>query len=343
MNSVDRVNAVLTYKTPDRVPVAFHNYLQAAAQAGVTDFGAWLFDPHAMAEAHMALWKELGHDVIQVENSTCAMADALGCEVAYDKELPPHVIEPVIKDYRQLADMKPPDPFTTEPLKSLVRAVEILVNELGDQVYIQGRADQGPMALAISIMDSQVFLMDCIDPDKEEQVHALLHFCTRCIIRLCEAMKNVGANGTCIGGMGTSLISPAIWQKYERIYQEKYVQACRRIGLHSFTHTCGDETNIVPDIVATGCDALELDPRSNASDVANAARGKCAVLGMIDPVGALGEGTPEQVMDKAREMFEVFGTNTAFIVGAGCALPAYTPMENCRALVEAANRFGHFS
>ena len=290
----------------------------------------------------MALWKELGHDVIQVENSTCAMADALGCEVAYDKELPPHVIEPVIKDYRQLADMKPPDPFTTGPLKSLVRTVDILVRELGSHVYIQGRADQGPMALAISIMASQGFLMDCIDPDKEEQVHALLDFCTRCIIRLCEAMKSVGANGTCIGGLGTSLISPSIWRQYERIYQAKYVQSCRRIGLHSFTHTCGDETRIVPDIVATGCDALELDPRSNATDVANAIRGKCAVLGMIDPVAELGVSTPEQVMDKAREMFDVFHSDTAFIVGAGCALPAHTPVANCRALVEAAHRFGVF-
>lgn len=342
MNSLERINVVLDGKRPDRVPVAFHNFLQAAAVTGVNDLGAWLHDGEAMAEAQANLWRRTGHDVIQLESGTCTMASALGCEVAFDKQLPPHVVTPVLKDYAQLAGMEPPDPFRVEPLKSQMRAAEILISELGRKVFIQARADQGPMALAISIMDKQEFLMDCVDPDRERQVHALLDFCTRCIIRLCVAFKQIGAQGTCIGGMGTSLVSPAVWTKYERIYQVKIAEACRRLGLRSFTHTCGNETRLLPSLVATGCECLELDPRSTATEVARAIQGRCAVLGMIDPVSVLGHGTADEVRAAAREMFEVFRPASALIIGAGCALPPYTPVENCRALVETAREFGHF-
>jgi uroporphyrinogen decarboxylase len=342
MNSLERINAVLDLKRPDYVPVAFHNFLQAAAVTGVDDLGAWLHDGDAMAEAHTVLWRKVGQDMIQLESGTCTMASALGCEVAFGKKLPPHVTVPVLKSYEQLADMEPPDPFRVEPLKSQMRATEILMTRLGREVYIQARADQGPMALAISIMDKQEFLMDCVDPDKERPVHALLDFCTRCIVRLCEAFKQVGAHGTCIGGMGTSLVSPQVWMQYEGVYQKRYVQACRRLGLHSFTHTCGKEAKLIPDLVATGCDCLELDPRSTAVEVAKAIRGKCAVLGMIDPVTVLGQGTPADVRAAARQMFAVFLPDTAFIAGAGCALPPDTPIENCQALVEAAKEFGRY-
>jgi len=342
MNSLERVNAVLELKRPDRIPVGFHNFLQAAAMAGVADLGAWLHDGDAMAEAHQGLWRKVGFDIIQLESGTCTMASALGCDVAFPKQLPPHVVTPVLKDYAQLATMEPPDPFTVEPLKAQLRATQILVSELGRQVFIQARADQGPMALAISIMDKQQFLMACLDPELENQVHALLDFCTRCIIRLCEAFKAVGAHGTCIGGMGTSLVSPQVWQKFERLYQERYVQACRRLGLYSFTHTCGREDRLIPSLVATGCHALELDSLSTAATVAQATRGRCAVLGMVDPVKVLGEGTPADVRQAAAHVFDAFLPEASLIIGAGCALPPYTPLANCQALVEAARELGRY-
>ena len=45
-------------------------------------------------------------------------------------------------------------------------------------------------------------------------------------------------------------------------------------------------------------------------------------------------------MEAAAEMMEVFRESGALILGAGCALPPYTPVENCEALVEAAEKFG---
>ena len=91
----------------------------------------------AMADSHLSVWREVGHDMIQLENSTCAMAGALGCEIGYDKSLPPHVISPLIDSYELLDDLEPPDPFTVQPLKARVEAADILQKRVGDRVFVQ--------------------------------------------------------------------------------------------------------------------------------------------------------------------------------------------------------------
>ena len=102
MNSLDRIDAVLSGRKPDRIPVARHNYPQVARVTGIDDRGAWFFDGPAMAEAHIGVGRDVGHDRIQIENSPRAMAHAIGCEVTNDKTLPPHVSRPRLESYSDL-------------------------------------------------------------------------------------------------------------------------------------------------------------------------------------------------------------------------------------------------
>jgi hypothetical protein len=44
-----------------------------------------------------------------------------------------------------------PDPETTFPLNEMLKATRILVKETQGRVFIMGRADQGPMALAAAL------------------------------------------------------------------------------------------------------------------------------------------------------------------------------------------------
>lgn len=53
------------------------------------------------------------------------MAGVLGCEVAFDRRLPPHVVAPVLKSHSQLAAMELTDPRRTEPLQGVrARTIE---------------------------------------------------------------------------------------------------------------------------------------------------------------------------------------------------------------------------
>jgi uroporphyrinogen-III decarboxylase len=56
------------------------------------------------------------------------------------------------------------------------------------------------------------------------------------------------------------------------------------------------------------------------------------LLGNLNPVAVLLDGTPEMVTHEVSECHRLAGDR--FIVGAGCEVPAATPDENLRALCE---------
>ena len=227
-----------------------------------------------MAEAQIKTWEYFQHDVIQIENGVTAMAQALGCEVIYPKNQPPHVVKTVLNDLNAVEKLKLPDPEKTFPLNQNVKATRIISRELGEKVFLVGRADQGPMALALAIYGVEKFLTDITDPDKEGQIKYLLDFCSRCNVVYGLAHGKAGAHATCIGGAGLSLISPAMYQKYEFPFQAKYVAGIKKQRMKAFIHICGKEDAILNDMVNTGADALELDPLTQPLLAKKAAQGK---------------------------------------------------------------------
>lgn len=107
-------------------------------------------------------------------------------------------------------------------------------------------------------------------------------------------------------------------------------------------HICGNATPILTDMVSSGAQILELDQKADKAKAKAAAQGKTVLLGPIDPSGVLAHGTPELVMEKAREAIEIMAPGGGFILASGCALPATTPDENIDALIEAAKKYGTY-
>ena len=339
MNSLERVNRVLEHGIPDRVPVALHNFLMAGTFIGCSDLSAMLQDGNLMAEAQIKAWEYLQHDVIQIENGVIVLAQALGCKVVYPRNEPPHVTEAVLKDLNMLDKIELPEPEKTFPLNEIIKATEIVSRKLGKDVFIVGRADQGPMALAAAIYGVERLLRDITDPDKEEQINHLLDFCSKCNIVYGLAHKRAGAHATCIGGYGLSIISPATYRKYELPCEKKFVYEIKNQGMKAFIHICGKEDTILQDMVGTGADTLELDPLTQPLLAKKFARGKTTLLGFMDPI-EIAKGTPVSIRERCREIIEILAIGGGFILSPGCALPIDTPAENVKAMVDAAKEYG---
>jgi uroporphyrinogen-III decarboxylase len=118
----------------------------------------------AMAEAQLAAWREFRHDVIMHEIGVCAEAEAMGARVHYQPDQPPHVAEPLITRPEDIEKLRVPDPETTYPLNELLKGTRILAAETRGQVHINGRADQGPIALALALCGPEQFLEMLMEP-----------------------------------------------------------------------------------------------------------------------------------------------------------------------------------
>jgi uroporphyrinogen decarboxylase len=71
-------------------------------------------------------------------------------------------------------------------------------------------------------------------------------------------------------------------------------------------------------------------------------RGVAAFLGPVNPE-LISNGTPAEVEDAAREAIDVLGPGGGLILGPGCALGHTTPLDNIRALIEAAWTYGVYN
>ncbi len=340
MTSLDRVLQVIAGGVPDRVPVALHNFLMAARLAGhsLTD---GLRDGDLLAEAQLLAWRRFGHDMLLVESGTTAMAEALGCGVGYSTHAAPRVVAPVITCWADLDRLVLPDPERCPPLARVLYAVRRLRAELGDQVFIMGRADQAPLALAACLRGYESLLMDLVDPASARPLAQLLDHCLAATERYALALRAAGAHGTCIGELGPDVVSPALYRQWAWPRLRAFFGHRRAEGYAAGLHQCGRTTAVLPEMVATGAAFLELDPRTELA-AAKAAAATTTVLGMVDPAQVLALGTPTEVAAASRQALATMGPGGGFVLGPGCALVAETPPENVQALIDTAHRHGRY-
>ena len=331
--------AVLDHKIPDRVPVALHNFLIAARMVRA-DFGDLLRSGEMLAEAQFAAWREFGHDVIMHENGVCAEAEALGCEILYTRDVPPHVREPIIRSFDDVAKLRIPDPEKTFPLNELLQATRILVKETQGRVFIMGRADQGPVALALALCGPENFLLAAGDSRLRPKILELLSFTSRMNVAFGEAQRRAGAHGSSIGVAGSSLISPQMYDELELPGNQCFCHAMRAVGCRSFVHSCGNETKLLPHLMRSGADCLELDPLTDPHVCKRSTQGKISVLGMLDPHGVLRRGDVEEVRRHTQDIMRIMAPHGGFLMGPGCCLPPDTPPASIHSVMECAKRLG---
>ncbi len=342
MTSLERIMTVIAGGIPDRVPTDLHNFLMASRMAGFP-LPQCLQDGELMAESQLLAWRYFGHDALLVENGTTGVAQAMGCGIVFSETAAPRVKEPVLKSLSDIDQLEIPDPEKQHPLCEVLKAVRILRRELGNRVFIMGRADQAPMALAAAIRGHGDFWMDLGLCENLSLIERVLDVCLETTTRYALALQRAGAHGTCIGEVGSDIVSPSVYRTLVLPRLEKFFDAMARAGFAAALHQCGNTEAVLPEMVASGADILELDPSTDLRAAKGAAQGATTVLGMVDPANVLHRGTPELVERKSREALEVLAPGGGFILGPGCALVPETPEENVMALIESARRYGVYN
>ena len=341
MNSIERTLRTLSFQPVDRVPVDLHNFMVTPRFLGVTDYAEFFRDGEAMAEAQIKAWERYGHDVVMVENGTAALAEACGVQVEYLKDSAPVAKTPAISSLDEVDNLEVPDPYKDPLLSELLKTTRIVVEEIGDRVFVMGRADQGPFSLACEIRGMSAFLLDLALGKKLDKIHQLLDFCRSVSERYVIAQIEQGAHATSIGDSpsGPDVISPKYYREFAYPYVKDLVSNIKKKDIILAYHICGNSTPIIEDMVSTGTAILEIDQKADQQASKAAAAGKATLLGPIDPSEVMANGTPELVMEKCNEALENLSPGGGFILGPGCALPPNTPDENIDAMIEAAKKF----
>lgn len=163
-----------------------------------------------MAEANIKYFDYFNHDVINIENGTVAMAEAMGCKVCYSENEPPKLLKPVLTNLKDVYNLKSVNPYKDGTLPEVLEATSRVAEQLGKEVFIIGEGDQGPFSLAAMLRGPEQFLIDLVEEENSAEIEYLLNFCTSNIKAYLDAQIKSGAHATSIGDSlsGPDVVSP---------------------------------------------------------------------------------------------------------------------------------------
>ena len=337
MNGYERISAALRGEQPDATPVMLHNFMMAAREAGVT-MREFRTNPVVMAKTFGMAVEKYGLDGIMVDVNTATLAGALGVPVEFPGDEPAVCRGALLSELKQVRELAPPDVAKYEGVQAWLEAVRLLKKQYSGQVFVRGNCDQAPFSLASLVRGAENWMLDLMEPENEEDAFRLLDYCYEATTQFLRLMAGTGADMISNGdsSAGTSLISPRMHRKFAHPYEKRVAEFAHALKLPYALHVCGNARAILPELVATGSDALELDFKTESEAAHTAMKDTTTLIGNIDPTGVIAMGTAAEVYTSCRRLIDLFADTPRFILNSGCGLPAMTPEANIRAMMRAA-------
>jgi hypothetical protein len=151
--------------------------------------------------------------------------------------------------------------------------------------------------------------------------------------------------GDDIGGKGGLLMGPELSRKYAIPCYERIVNLCSEYRVPVSLHSCGNATEIIPDLIDIGVVMYNpVEPTSGADiyEVHKKYGGKICLSGNIDIANVLAFGTPDEVEEDVRQHIEYLAKDGAYILTSSHSITNDIPFENFMAMMKAGHRYGRY-
>ena len=199
---------------------------------------------------------------------------------------------------------------------------------VGREKLIEGWIE-GPIAEAADLRGLNNLMMDFYDDPAF--VNDLFEFTLQLGLSFAEAQVAAGAELMGVGDAAASLVGPQIYQQFVWPYERRLMHGLRALGVRTRLHICGNTRPILGLMGGLDCDIVDLDSLAPLREARAAMAPGQVLLGNIDPVRVLRNGTVGEVQAEIAECHREAGD--AYMVGAGCEVPRDTPVENLRAML----------
>jgi MtaA/CmuA family methyltransferase len=334
MTSRERVLAIIGGAPADRLPVMAITMMFAADQTGVP-YGRYVTDYRVLVEGQMRTAERFGLDYVSCISDPAREAADMGAAVKFFDDQPPAIDEAhaLLAEKSRLASLKVPDPASGRRMLDRLRAAALFKERVGGAAIVEGWIE-GPCAEGADLRGLGTLMFDFFDDPAF--VRDLFAFTADLGIAFARAQIAAGCDLIGVGDAAASLVGPRIYREFVWPEERRLVGAIHAAGGRVRLHICGDTRQILAPVGELGCEIVDLDflvPLEQARREMGPAQ---VLLGNIDPVRALRDGTPESIRAALAACHRAAGPR--YILGAGCEVPRGTPPENLLAMAEYARR-----
>jgi len=331
MKGKERIRAYVRGEQVDRLPY-MPIVMSFAAQGIKAKYKDFTTDYRLIAEGQIVFADRFGADHVSVISDPAVESSDLGQAVIWYENEPPANDEScsLLLDKAVLAHLKQVKPEDGRRMSNRISAVSALADRVGADLLVEGWVE-GPCAEASDLRGLSRLMMDFYDDPAF--IRDLLTFTTVLGVSFAKAQIAAGATVIGVGDAASSLMGPEIFEEFIRDHHRAYVDAIHAGGALARLHICGNTTALMPLLKDVPYDIIDLDHLASVSRSRAALGPDRILLGHLDTVAVMRDGTPDTVRQAlARVLNEAGGSN--YIVSAGCEIPRDTPEANFRAMLD---------
>lgn len=333
MTRKDRVKAAMNHQETDFIPFQM-DCLSAAEKKLKSHFGE--ADLSEVIGNHIAMFEPSYYSIFKTEDlGTNKFKDAFGAvwELKANEDIGTVILnplkEPTLKDY------KFPDPDKVTELDEIPAFInnnkdKFIVGAIGFSLYERAWILRGIEPILLDFLMNPSFVDELFDQ--------IIEFNLVITKRMCQFPIDAFHFGDDWGQQHGLIIDPALWRKFFKKRLKKLYDAVHNEGLPVSIHSCGDITEIIPDLIEIGVNMITpLQAEALDFNFLKREYGKyLAFWGGVSTQKTLPYGTPEDVRAEIRERIKVLGKGGGYILGPSHELQGDIPLENMLAFIDEA-------
>ncbi len=288
--------------------------------------------PEAKCSAMIRCAKDFGIDWVTVMSDPWAEASAFGIQIEYPEDGLPIDKGGHLPDANAASLLKHYNPLNSPRCRNRLSELKLFREQVGNEYFIVGWVE-GPVAEYVDLRGATNASTDFyLEPEATERA---LDIIVECAMEFITLQIKAGAHCIGIGDAFSSQIGPDLYNQYAYKRERALVDHVHNEGAIAKLHICGDTSSILPEMIKTGADIIDIDHMVPSL-------GKCTSLlnhsqffsGKSDPVTIIQDGNHLSITESVQNDF--FQTNGRCIVSAGCEITPGTSLNNMIIFKEAA-------
>ena len=335
MTGLERTLSFVKNGHYDHAP--FHPIIMrwAARYAGVS-YRAFCTSPEAKCQAMIKCARDFGIDWVTVMSDPWAEASAFGIEVDYPEDSLPIDKGGHPADAKSASLLKKYDPLRNERCRNRLVEIENYRKGCGDEYFIVGWVE-GAVAEYVDLRGASNASVDFfMEP---EAVGKTLDTIVDCAMEFITLQIKAGAHCIGIGDAFCSQIGPELFNEFAIKREKTLVDHIHKEGALAKLHICGDTSSILPGMISTGADIIDVDHLvPSMRDYAYLLRPGQVFSGKSDPVTVIQNGTAELIRQSVASDYN--DCSGRCLVSAGCEITPGTSVENMILFSKAAESQG---
>jgi len=336
---MEDVRKCVSLARPGRIPVFGMTEEFDVRWYGVT-YADYCQSARLMAECQIAAIEEFDYDWCWLQVDDCIEFEPLGVGTKWDTDILRATCDYLPPTFDTLRRLRMPDPCKDGRMPVLLEAIHRVRARFGDAVCVTGRTAAPFSSVGLLYGIQELMLLPYTNP---ELLNESLEFFVELQTRFGKAQIEAGAHAIWFGDCNASshLISPETYRQWafdpaKRVTQE-YINAGGLVFYHA-----SEEGKSLPAMAKLGASALSPGPGIDVREALAVTRNQVCLVGNLDPVGIIMNGTPEDVERETVRIMEAGKQSTGFMFDSGEMIPRDTPEQNIRIMMQTAREHSYW-